>query len=336
MSQSSKSFFDNILSKHVSELVSSKHHESAMKRQYIDSVDSRIDKENKIEFIKKQLRPFRKSLKKHANLSLSDNILYYTVENVVAEDVKSHGGDLDLGYLKFKIDLIGRSVKIVDGGSPMNYDPSSDEEYQDIRYHPHDLGDGSICFGTMDSDIIAATNRIQIDVILILLTKWANSYNSEDVAGANYARWTGEYVDNENRNYCERLDEYYDDDDCIWSNHEDDYIPNERSVYSRPVDGYLWDDRVIEVEGEQYPEDSDSIVEIDDDWYLKSDSNVICIDDEYYLIDSDEVQEINGDYYHESDCRYSNIMECHILASEAISHGDDYVTQEYYDEHLAN
>lgn len=234
--------------------------------------------------------------------------IYMTFQDVVASDTEGDGEDIDLGTLRFKISLTGHNVDIVEGTH------SFYTEYNSEAYHPHHLND-RVCLGSQEADVVEAISTLELDVLELLIKRFAFSYTSSDSAGAYWKVWAGLDMDDDEESgiYVESRDRYYSDDEVRWSEQDEQYYYFEDCYYSEIQYDYFHKDEVIELEnGRGYVHESYG--------------NCVEIDGSYYHID-DTITDIHEDYNIKENCEYSNALEQYIPKNEAISHEGDWYTE---------
>lgn len=277
------------------------------KANYIDAFERWNDINTQLKSFENKITELKKFVSSRKNVEMKHGLIYITIRNVVAEDSAASHEDIELGDITFSVNLATLEIKISNGSQPRKRGSC-------WIHHPHEYDiSHRCCFGTLDTDVINAARSMQMDVLMVLLTKWANSYNSNDCFGERWALWT---EDGYKTLYCERLEEYFNPEQAVRSSYESDYIPNERAVYCSYEGTYIWDDRSIEIDGDYYPTDCSVIVNINGAFHLR-----------------DQTVVIDGTRYLESDCTFSITMEEWLAPNSNLVQLDDgdYVTQEYYD-----
>jgi hypothetical protein len=269
---------------------------------------------------------------------IANGVKYFIFEDVLAEDTCCDGDDIDLGMLKFKVDFNTNNVRIEEGSEPRSTPWGS-------TFHPHDLND-TVCLGSQSADMTEAITNIDVDVIQALLYKFAHSYTSSDSAGENWKKWTTSYEEEVYSEYhgenipvseAAQLDngDWIRQEDSVilrdgrryprgwtnWSEYYDGYIDEDTSVWSNHLDSYIEE------------EDDYTIQLLNGDWSVSDHDEVFEYDGNYYLED-ETIEDINGNIVPKRLVVYSQVLQQHILSTEAIMRDGEYYTQDTLPETL--
>lgn len=250
-----------------------------------------------------------KNAEKYAKkYEIEDGCFVFKYENVIAEDVQAEGKDIELGNLKFKLQLENTAIYLVDGSYPRR------TEYNSNAYHPHHMSDGDLCFGTMSSDVIDAITNFELDILNILLFKFATSYNSGDSAGAFWTRWSDEDDDEEWGEWVETRQSHYDEDSVRWSEYRQESIHEEDAEWSDSMNDYL------------YSEDLECVRLINGDCAMLE--FVVDLKSGGYIHESDEYLTYDGENYTLDEMIWSDVEEDDIpLELAVLTTDNDWILQ---------
>ena len=215
-----------------------------------------------------------------------DGMFEMVFENVVAEDTCASGDDINLGTLKFGVSIRNKDVYLLDG------EFAHDTQYRQGAFHPHQMSNRNLCFGSMSADVVQAVSDMDLDLVQVMLSKFAHSYSSNDSAGAYWKLWAGLDMDeddeyNDERCWVPSRDEYYDEDYVVWSEYYEEYLHQHDAVHS-------------EVDETYYLPDDDEIVMLRDGDYTTY-NNAVELFDESYVHDSVVTFEYDGLLYIDED-----------------------------------
>ena len=271
-------------------------------------------------------------LKKYLALGLTSSVYYFEFNDVVAEDTYVDGDDIDLGNLKFKVDLNSAEVTMVmTEGSEPRY-----TRYHSEALHPHDLG-SNICLGSQSSDMIEAVKNLELDVVQAMLHKFAHSYTSSDSAGEYWRAWTEAGMT-----------------EMVYSEYHDRDIPMDEATQLSNGEWVLSDDAVTLPDGSIIAEEDaiwcehNSTWERDGDtiWCERMQSEVLTEDTvemnsgEYMLVNHPDIVVYEDEYFHREDMvidiegnsvpktmtYYSEALGENILIEQAIEFDGDFYT----------
>ena len=302
------------------------------KRNYISSLEQ-------FEKTLAELSGFGRRQKLLKGLGIVNYLKIFEFNNVVAEDTCCDGEDIELGTLKFQVDFQKSTVKLIDGS---NYRSTP----WGNTFHPHDLGSDGICLGSQSADMAEAIKNLEVDIIQVMLYKFAHSYTSSDSAGANWKKWTSEFEEEVYSDYhgedipmSEAVQLYNGDwirqEDSVilrdgrryprgwtnWSEYYDEYIDEDTSVWSSHLNSYIEE------------EDDYTIQLLNGDWSVSDHDEVFEYDGNYYLED-ETIEDINGNIVPKRLVVYSQVLQQHILSTEAIMRDGEYYTQDTLPETL--
>lgn len=254
-------------------------------------------------------------LSRLSKLGYDDMKTTITFTNVVAEDTCREGRDIELGDLTFEVDFSENECFIKEGSFPKK------TSWSNTSWHPHTVDTYQQCFGSMDLDIQEAIRTVNIDVLKVLLHKFAHSYTSSDSAGKDWKLWCDietVYVDGELKFtdevvFSNVLDRYLDIEAAEYISRIDDYVPSDDVVYSEHYGENIYSEHADEAEGYGWIEISDpDFEEVNGTYYHKDD-----------LVD-----DINGDIQPISQCKYSTALDKYIHEDDAVEFEGDYYTSE--------
>lgn len=282
--------------------------ESAVKESYKHTIDRTILAKNNLVQSSNKINALRK-------LGMEDGKKKFVYENVVASDTDNRGEDIELGTIEITVDFLNKDICTISGTHPRNTSLMSN------ACHPHHIGPSTLCFGSMSPDILEAIDKVNVDVLQVLLHQFTHSYTSSDTAGKHWKLWSSDPS---------RLveDDIYPDDDVVYSDVYGDYIPADDAVYVDHRDTYVY--AADAVWSDVYGENiylQDAVRAEDAGWILRDDEDYVLIDDEYYHID-DTCVDIHGDTVVHDNCVFSEALNEYILKEEAIEHGGQWYTED--------
>ena len=306
-------------------LIKHNERERSAKNNYLEVIDQREEYTNKHKNEKLKF-------KKYLALGLTSSVYYFEFNDVVAEDTDVEGDDIDVGNVKFKVNLNSAEVTMVmTEGSQPRY-----TRYHAEALHPHDLG-SNICLGSQSSDMIEAVKNLDLDVVQAMLHKFAHSYTSSDSAGEYWRAWTEAGMT-----------------EMVYSEYHDRDIPMDEATQLSNGEWILSDDAVRLPDGSIIAEEEaiwcehNSTWERDGDtiWCERIGSEVLVGDtvemfnEEYMPIDHPDVVEYEDQYFYEEDMvidiegnsvpktmtYYSEALGENILIEQAIEFDGDYYT----------
>jgi hypothetical protein len=284
-----------------------------LKRDYSRRWDDKEDAYKNLKQAETLTSTFEKTLEATSNIHHEDGKLFCKLFDIVCEDVNAIEPEISLGDMVFDIDLEGKCIRLIKGGQPR---PSP---WSPNSYHPHQTSsEGELCFGSMQMEVSQAFETLEIDVIGVLIRKFATSYNSNDSAGRYHVLWLKDHKIKQNCQ-CTRLDRTFTSEEAVRSRVTSDWIPNHLAVWCGVSSSYLWADECVYVGGIVYPINHREIVEVRNVYYLKTSAALKLIDNVYYLL---------------GDCYFSELMgEWLPPAAKMVDYDDGRVTADYYEEH---
>lgn len=262
-----------------------------------------------------QNKIFREILIKRAftfkdKYNFKDGRFNFYFKDVIAEDTEAYGEDIKLGGLKFELSLSKKTIYLTEGDYPYRTD------YNENAFHPHMLSEGTLCFGTMETDILDAINSLDLDVLNILLYKFAHTYSSNDSAGAHWRLWDEqEMYNDEDRIWVERTQQSYDEEDVTWSEYLDAYVPNEESVWSECMSSSL------------YSDDDECVMLYDLDYSMLGET-IELLDGRYAHKDDSTIVSYNDNFYTEDQMIFSEIDQEDIPLDDAVESEDGWILEE--------
>lgn len=320
-------FYDMLvkISSAHSNLMKHNERERVAKDNYLEVIDQREayannHKNEKLKF------------KKYLALGLTSSVYYFEFNDVVAEDTDVEGDDINIGDVKFQVNLNSAEVKMVmiEGSQPRY------TRYNAAALHPHDLG-SNICLGSQSSDMIEAVRNLDLDVIQAMLHKFAHSYTSGDSAGEYWRAWTEEgmrgmvYSEYHDRDIPE--DEAIElsdgtwifredavtladgsvicEEDAIWCEHNSTWERDGDTIWCERIGSEVLTGDTVEMSNEEYmPIDHPDVVEYEDQ----------------YFYEEDMVIDIEGNSVPKTMTYYSEALGENILIEQAIEFDGDFYT----------
>lgn len=269
-------------------------------------------------------------LKRH---NMGDGKKIFKFENVTAEDTCAEGDDIFLGDLEFQVDFLTMKVELI-SGTHERY-----TGYGDV-VHPHHLGGTQICLGSQTSDMNDAIMSMDADYVQILLSKFAESYTSDDDAGQWWTQWTEDKA----RVYVEYEGEWYNRDEVVYDrygnalNEEYAVYIEEHEAYarmsecndSRTYGRYIYHEDAVysSVMSDYILKEDENIVELEygDGFALSTHENVIEYKDKFYR--KGMTVDVDGERIPSEFTVYSNPLDRYLLTDTAVQHEGEWYTED--------
>lgn len=267
-------------------------------------------------------------------------IVEYEFHDVIAEDVRCVGEDINLGSLKYEVNILSSEVRLVEGSELRN-----GYENREV-YHPHQThSDGNICLGSQTADFSQAISEGKLDIVEAILSKFSHSYVSDDPAGKYYVEWTDDpiervYVETRDSYYpitdCREVDgEWYHDDDLRYMNISDSYAHEDDVVWSDYHDSYILIEESFEYDDEWYLNEIAIYTEEGIDIPSFMEEEYVEIDDSYYLT-KNTVEDYKGERILKATSHYNSEHNIYMSADDPdiVHYKDEYIPLSYLPEEV--